>query len=244
MASSLTGNQAQVAQFLASKGLTQAQIAGVMGNWQQETSYSNSEIFSVNHDDPTGPTGGLAQWHNSRLTAEMNAIAAEGGTGLGTLDQQLNYFWQEYKTSYPNAIANSSDPTVVARQFNAVYEGGTDPNGAREKYAAAIYPEINTSSLQQSSAGGGVSGAVGSALNALTFGGYDASKNAVSDTESTASAIGDIGTTLAKAAAWMAQPSNWLRVGYFVVGAMLVVVGGAKAVGAPNPVKAVAGKVI
>jgi hypothetical protein len=231
---STAANEATVAQYLRGHGLSDAQVAGVMGNWKQESGFNDTEIYGVLGDG--GTSGGLAQWHLGRLASEQAYVKSQGGSGLGTLNQQLDFFWKEYNSSYPTAIANSGDPRVVAAQFDRIYEGGTDPGQVRENAASAFASEgvgnIIAGAPQQ--AGTGVLGSVGGALY-----------NDVPGVKSAVSAVSAADTgwnAITSFIGWFSNSANLLRVGYFVLGGILIVVGGAKAVGAPNPIK-LAGKV-
>lgn len=234
---STAANEAAVASYLRGHGLSDAQVAGVMGNWKQETGFNDSNIYSATGDN--GQSGGLAQWHASRLTAEQNYIKSQGGTGLGTLNQQLDYFWKEYQSSYPSAIPANATAAQVAAKFDQVYEGGTDPNGVRENYATALYNEGVTNIIGGAPAKGpgGITGALSSIGGAIY--------NDVPGVSSVVGAVSAADTgwnAVTSFFSWFTNSANLLRVGYFIVGGILVVVGGAKAVGAPSPM-ALAGKI-
>lgn len=238
MSSTLTGDAATIATFLKRYNLTDAQIAGILGNIQQESGFKPlAPTWDVN-----GYSGGIVQWHNGRLTNLENFVAKRGGTGVGTVEQELAYLDTELQGDYAGALSavkQTSTPSAAAQAWNKHFEGGTDPGGIREKNADALYPEVsgvtNQSGVINVPGGGLLTGAAG-ALG----GGLDAIRNAGKIIGTSPSSIfgagGDALTAISAPLIWLNNPQNLLRLAYFVVGALLVVVGGSKLIGQPNPV--------
>lgn len=135
---------AQIANYLHSQGLSNVAIAGILGNWAQET--GGGTISGINtRDSGTGASGmggmGLAQWTQDRRLQEM-AFAKKQGLSPTSLNAQLEYFVSTLKGGYSStatALQGATSPTQAAELFNSKYEGGTDPGGIRERAAQAAY---------------------------------------------------------------------------------------------------------
>lgn len=113
-----TGNAAIIANFLASKGLRPAAIAGILGNFKIESGLSPTS------QNPNEGAIGLAQWEGGRR-ARLQAFAASQGTTETDLNTQLNFFWNELNSSYPtalNALRLTNDPAQAATIVDAQYE--------------------------------------------------------------------------------------------------------------------------
>ncbi|MBD3738570.1 MAG: hypothetical protein IE938_19210 [Pseudomonas balearica] len=86
----LTGSdsvQSQVWKFFAGKDLAPHQIAAIMGNIQRESGF---DPFAVGDG---GTSFGLFQHHAGRGQGLLNAVG--GQAGLGSIQAQLEYVWQE-----------------------------------------------------------------------------------------------------------------------------------------------------
>lgn len=77
-------NQNTAYNYLRDKGLTNYQIAAVMGAFREESGF-NPGAFNANEG-----AIGIAQWRGSRRTALENS-----GNNINTITGQLNFFWQE-----------------------------------------------------------------------------------------------------------------------------------------------------
>lgn len=218
----MSGNAATVAAFLKGKGLTDAQIAGIMGNWQVESNFSPTA---------TGDGGlayGIAQWHPDRRPP--------GGLS-SDLSSQLDWFWTEAHTSEASAwqhfLAASSTPEQAAASFDQYYErsDGT-ARVQREHDADALYPEVSGVTQQS-----GFLGDIGKGL----IGGVPLATgtNPISDTTSALSGIGTIATDVAKVPVWLVQNGKYIV--YGLAGAIMITVGLAKMFGhtLPGPLGAV-----
>lgn len=207
--STLTGNAATIAAFLKQHGLTDAQVAGILGNWKVESNFQP--------DGTPGDGGlarGIAQWHPDRRPP--------GGLPRD-LQGQLDWFWTEAHSSESAAfnkfLANSSNPGQAAAAFDQFYERSDGTARAlRIEDADAYYPEVSGKVLDNNASGSG--SVIGAPIGAA--------KTAV---EGTFGAFKDVAAFLS----WFGDKNHLLRVGYFVVGAVLVIVGGAKLIGVAPP---------
>lgn len=129
----VSGNAATVASFLRGKGMTSAQIAGVLGNLQQESG------MVPNTQQRGGPAYGLVQWEGSRLTALKN-YAARTKSPLSAMNTQLNFLWSELtgpeSGNYKRFLAQSGTPAAAAMAWSKYIERpGTPHMENRIKYA-------------------------------------------------------------------------------------------------------------
>jgi len=128
----MTNNAQIIAAFLKGKGLSDAAVAGILGNLQEES--------SLNPDAYNGNEGaiGIAQWEGGRRTA-LQAFARANGTSETDLNTQLNFLWHELNTSERSslsAIQSASSASEAAAIWDEKYErsAGTTRN-ARVSYA-------------------------------------------------------------------------------------------------------------
>jgi hypothetical protein len=121
-------NAAQITNFFRAKGLSAAQIAGILGNLQQESGIN-----------PNSAGGGLAQWQGSRWTA-LNSYANKMGGSVSSLAVQLGYLWSELHGSEAGAfqkfLSNSSTAGAAATSWSQYVERPGKPMlSNRVKYA-------------------------------------------------------------------------------------------------------------
>lgn len=112
------GNAAIIGNFLESKGLRPAAVAGIVGNFQIESGLSPTS-YNANEN-----AIGIAQWEGGRR-ARLQAFAQSQGTSETDLTTQLNFFWQELNGSYPtvlNALRLTNDPAQAATIVDSQYE--------------------------------------------------------------------------------------------------------------------------
>lgn len=151
-------NQDAITRFLAGKGLTAAQIAGVEGNLQIE---SNGSPTAYNARE--GAIG-LAQWEGGRRTGAngLQAFARSAGTSETDLTTQLNFMWQELQTSEHGALTAllaATTPAAAAQAFQSKYErSSTSSLPARINAATAIAAGGLQGGSGQVAAGGGGAG--------------------------------------------------------------------------------------
>lgn len=113
-----TDVQAQVWQFFAAKGLKPHQIAGIMGNASVESGFNPRAVGDG------GTSYGLFQHHAGRGQGLLGAVGGMGG--LGDVQAQLQYVWQELMT------------TEVAAMRRLI--SSTDVRGATEAWASYERP--------------------------------------------------------------------------------------------------------
>jgi hypothetical protein len=136
-------------------GLNNTQIAGVLGNLQQESGLApnvnqggaTGEPSSDNADDNQNGWG-LAQWGGARKTGEI-AYAQQNGLDPGSMQANLGFMDQELKGSYGDTITDlkqSSTAEGAALVWDQDYEKATAPNmTARNQYADQFVQELGTS---------------------------------------------------------------------------------------------------
>lgn len=111
-------NQSAITAFLAGKGLTSAQIAGVEGNLQIESSGAPTA-----YNSREGAIG-LAQWEGGRRT-NLQHYAASLGTTETDLNAQLGFLWSELTGPEHGALVAltaATTPAAAATAFDQKYE--------------------------------------------------------------------------------------------------------------------------
>ena len=122
---------ATIVAFLRGKGLSDAQVAGVTGNWRVESDFSPTA-----YNAGEGAIG-IAQWEGSRRT-RLQALAASRGTKETDLGTQLAFFWIELtgdKKTYAKLKA-STDAVGAATVIQADYER-SDPSSLADRQSFA-----------------------------------------------------------------------------------------------------------
>ncbi len=141
----LAGDESQRAREIA-KALKQAYpeatdagIAGILGNWMQESGLSPSAI------DPADHGTGLGQWTFGRETGLRNWLR-EHGYAWDSAKGQLEYALHEPgESSAFKSVLRMSSPADAARAFFAGWESGGDEDstgGTRISNAEAAYKAI------------------------------------------------------------------------------------------------------
>lgn len=110
--------------FFKDKGLSDEQIAGIIGNMTQES--------ALDLKCPTGQYQGLFQWGSDRYPSSWD------------LDTQLNHAWTEIESTRNNGkvLSNLSQKSSVGdatESFAYWFEGCTTEMDKRKKYANAVY---------------------------------------------------------------------------------------------------------
>jgi hypothetical protein len=141
-----TSTSAQVWNYLKSQGLSDAAVAGIMGNLQQESSMN-----------PKAAGGGLAQWIGSRGSA-LRSYAASRGLSANSLEAQLGFLWQELSSGSQGitpAQLNQMSVSQAAQAFSNKFERpGIPMMNNRIKYANQYYNQFAGSGGSSSSASG------------------------------------------------------------------------------------------
>ncbi|WP_067884324.1 phage tail tip lysozyme [Nocardia vaccinii] len=120
-------------------GLTSAQIAGILGNMQVESSFNTSAWNSGE-----GALG-LSQWEGGRLSA-LRAFAASRHTVASDLNTQLDFLMSELNGNESGALAQlkaANSPEAAAAAFDQYYERSSGSSrGTRMADAQNIYNSI------------------------------------------------------------------------------------------------------
>lgn len=151
-------NESIIYGFLKSKGLTPAQIAGVLGNLQVESG------FRTDAYNPGEGAIGIAQWEGGRRT-NLQAYARARGLTETNLSAQLGYLWTELTGSYPGAYAHlraATTPGQAATVWDAEFEVSSgEARGQRINFANSIFQSIQSGTLKPGT-GSGAAGLAGS----------------------------------------------------------------------------------
>lgn len=106
--------------FFRGKGLSEAQTAGLLGNFVIESGADPIDPASQQYGG--GPGRGIAQWENSRR-AELYDLAESRGVSWSDLQLQLDFVWEEFSgpeaTAYSELKATSTpaDAAVAVRRY-------------------------------------------------------------------------------------------------------------------------------
>ena len=110
-----TPTSSQIVNFFMNKGLTKNQAKGIYGNIMQESSGKRNIVSSDGYN-----SYGLAQWTGPRKVR----LFSKYGTNP-TIDQQLEFMWEELNSSEKsalNAIKNTSTVEDATKVFMQKYE--------------------------------------------------------------------------------------------------------------------------
>lgn len=117
-------------------GLNDTQIAGVLGNLQQESGLKPNVnqggaegAPSGNFADDNANGWGLAQWGGARKQGEI-AYAHQHNLDPGSLDANIGYMNQELDGPYSKTISdlkNTTNVSQAAQVWDTDYEQATDP---------------------------------------------------------------------------------------------------------------------
>ena len=121
-----TKNQIEVKNYFKAKGLTKAQVAGIMGNIQKECKFNP---LAINKRDTNGyPSVGLIQW-NGRYTPSSGSKSSDVilSTIGRTVNEQLNYLTTKYPTyktwlNLPDSNKTKTSAWLSAYEFARVVE--------------------------------------------------------------------------------------------------------------------------
>lgn len=115
----------KVYQFFINRGLTNYQIAGILGNLKAESAMNPAaEQFP---DDPNKGGKGLAQWDDRKYN--LYNYAAENNTTWQDPDLQIQFMWYELNNSESDAfrrLKNTKNTRDAALVFHRYYERSAD----------------------------------------------------------------------------------------------------------------------
>jgi hypothetical protein len=209
--------------YFTAKGLTEKQVAGIMGNIKQESTFDPQRIEgggrSKNPDDAGSGGYGLVQWtpgHTIITTADANHISGP----IYALGTQLDLVWAQMNGTAPNGSQNMieglkklNDEVAVASYFDIHFESGTDPGGTgpppthagpggiREKYATDILATYGGSGSGNASSSTDTSAGCAAATATCTNGSGDNSASELSATRQNVVCIAQKELTL-----WESKP--------------------------------------
>lgn len=178
--SSLSGsnNNAKALNFFISKGFSQHQSAGIVGNFIQESGGYNDGIIdpqivegggrSKTVPPPTGPQGqpgyGIAQWTFPTRKENLKKFADEKNKPVYSLELQLEFVMHEMTEQLEKDLKkiNGSNRDAIeeaALLFHKVYEGSADNAAQIQERVDSGVKALEDNGGSVSSGGGGGSGA-------------------------------------------------------------------------------------
>lgn len=142
----LDPNAAAVAKRLQTLGLSRAQIAGVLGNFQLESGFNPRINEGGRVGAPAGAGGfGVAQWTGGRQTALVN-YAKKKGLDPGSIEAQADFLAYELQGPEKRAfesLKGAVSPEESARRFLVDFErAGIPKTEQRQKAARSIYEKL------------------------------------------------------------------------------------------------------
>jgi Phage tail lysozyme len=163
-----SGNEKAAFEFFVSKGLTEDQAAGIVGNLIQESNV-NPSISQYGG----GPGRGIAQWSaggrwDSDYRDNVVWYAASKGMSRYSLTLQLDFIWYELtvKGYGYNTLHKAPDVTDATIDFEVDFEGcGQCDQGTRIAYAQQVLAAFG------GHGGGGGGGGGGTSADACNKGG-------------------------------------------------------------------------
>lgn len=142
-------NQRKIWNFFKEKGMSEAGIAGLMGNLRAESNLESNIVEGGSHANEitlNGKTGyGLAQWTSLNRQQGLYDYAKSKGTSTSDLNTQLEYLWQELNGSYKSVLSRLMNATSVQEASNAVlhdFESPFDQSKSVEDLRASYGLEI------------------------------------------------------------------------------------------------------
>lgn len=113
--------------FFKEKGLSESQIAGLMGNLEQESG------LDPNAKNSSSGAFGIAQWLGSRKTG-LDNFAKSKGKKNNDMDVQLDYLWKEMNTDYEkNNLKNAGwDKKADVKKNTSAFAFGFERMGREE----------------------------------------------------------------------------------------------------------------
>lgn len=123
--------------YLIGKGLTVNQVAGIMGNLQQENGFDPT----TEHTDTNGKiSSGICQWNGGR-SEKLKEFAKQNGKDWKDLGLQLDYLWTELNGDYKSVLNwFTANPNATVKDSVAKFEQGFEHcsqcnRAARNQYA-------------------------------------------------------------------------------------------------------------
>lgn len=157
-----SSNEEQIWNYLKSQGFSNAGIAGIMGNLQQESGLRPDNVQNgMGYEDADYVAGikngtisrddfihdsrgfGIAQWtYYTRKAALYDTLGPEN---IDSLSGQLDFMISEMGNDLTSQMKNASDVASATNTFENVYERAGTPNmDARRSNAANYYDKYNS----------------------------------------------------------------------------------------------------
>lgn len=125
--------------YLMSKGLTREGAAGTVGVLFAESGLNPGKVNEEEKKKYQGKAGkGIAQWSNERRQAYDNYMKDK----QGTLEDELEYLYQELETSRPKvleALKSTNDVSKAVEAMHLGYENGSSNAFATPEQLTATY---------------------------------------------------------------------------------------------------------
>jgi tape measure domain-containing protein len=116
-------NAAKIFNFFKSKGFTNEQSAGWVGNLKHE-----SGLDPARYQEGGGPGRGLAQWEVGGRFEELKKFAAARGKSWDDLQVQLDFIWEELQTTEKEAYDSIKRATSVVSATKLISRDYERPN--------------------------------------------------------------------------------------------------------------------
>ncbi len=152
-------NPSKIWNYFIAKGLKQEQVAGIMGNFQQESGFRPTAQQDRSSDPfPKNTVGfGIAQWTFTGRQQPLVNLANSKNLPATDLGVQLDYVWQELTGSFSNALRNLKNTNSVSDAtfaFHRDYEISADTLQmiqGRIKFGQEIFDKYKSDSPSGSS---------------------------------------------------------------------------------------------
>ncbi len=144
--------------FFVGKGLTTAQAAGIIGNFQAESGVDPTSIQSEkkpaddNYSPKDGVGFGIAQWTFTSRQKPLVEYASSTNRKVIDLSLQLDYVWKELTTTHSKSlteIKKTDNPIDATISFHKYYEGSADSDekvkSVRGNFAQQAYDKYRSS---------------------------------------------------------------------------------------------------
>ncbi len=149
-------NESQIWNYFAHKGLPTGQVAGIMGNLEQESQF-DPEARQDGGNSTVQPLiknvgWGVAQWtYPSQVVKDLLTQYRITTPGY-ELNTQLDLVWAQMNDVSPAGYQDlvkdlPSDPQLAAAFFNTHYESSADKSNARETFAVQILQKYDHSTI-------------------------------------------------------------------------------------------------
>jgi murein DD-endopeptidase MepM/ murein hydrolase activator NlpD len=134
-------NAAKIFNFFKSKGFTNEQSAGWVGNLKHE-----SGLDPTRYQEGGGPGRGLAQWEVGGRFEELKKFAATQGKSWDDLQVQLDFIWKELQTTEKEAydlIKRATSVVSATKLISRDYERPNPDYASNDKRLAYAQEVLN-----------------------------------------------------------------------------------------------------